>query len=198
MPKLAGNFILIVVVALLGSCLKRPDKRAPRLEVKATNPPVLPVVSPCTEQELATGRNCEKEIEPTPQPPQTVNVTNRGDDEEETEEPEPVESDRLLATINVAANCHEDSRGCLYSKGDNSKYWLKCEIKGGGCGNGFLLEVKTEATKGLPQVKRGSVCRDGDKAVADLSDGNIALSCETDQDVLLHLRAKKNRTVCLE
>ena len=115
------------------------------------------------------------------------NTTERG------RESAPVIADsRGLHTINVAASCYAGSRGCLYSQGNNKDYLLTCEIKGGGCKKGFSVEVKTKKTNGLPRVKRSKMCKDGNKTVAHLRDGEIKLACKTDRDELIELFPNKH------
>ena len=101
---------------------------------------------------------------------------------------------KLLTNIKVNPRCHKDSYGCLYGV-DRKKYWLKCEINGSGCRNGFSVVAKTVDTNRLPQVSRSSVCGSGNKTVADLQENKIKLECKTDRDVLVELTPKKAELV---
>ena len=194
MLKLAGNYVLIAALIVLGSCLKRPDKRAPRLESKGNPGGVLPVINGCEGKEASArggeiNSRCGVQATPAPTPTKRTN-TNTDKDTDNVKESEPIEDNRLLRTINVTANCYDGSRGCLYSKDDNSIYLLGCEIKSGGCKDGFLVTAKTVNADGAPRVERSSMCRDGDKTVADLSEEKIKLACKTDQDVTIELLPK--------
>ena len=194
MLKLAGNYVLIAALIVLGSCLKRPDKRAPRLESKGNPGGVLPVIEGCEGKEASArggeiNSRCGGQATPTLTPTKRTN-TNTDKDTDNVEESEPIEDNRLLKTINVTANCYDGSHGCLYSKDDNSKYLLECEIKSGGCKHGFLVTAKTDDADGAPHVERSSMCKDSDKTVADLSEEKIKLACKTDQDVLIKLLSK--------
>ena len=207
MLKLVGNFTVVVMLVMLGSCLKRPEKRAPRLDLKGNPSPATPLIRTCSASDVAN--KGDGAVRPscsayTPKPNDKTDTTDETNNPNNTPKrnatppenttPEPLEDDVALATISVNASCDEDSDGCLYSKDGNEKYWLKCEIKAGGCGNGFLVEAKTD-TGGLPQIKRGIVCRDGNKTVAELNAGKIKLECKTDRDVLIEFAPKKTELV---
>ena len=197
MLKLAGNCALIVVLVMLNSCLKRPEKRAPRLDLQSGS---QPAVSGCASfapamRALHTKCRPDPDVPVIPEPNKmtkpeiTVVKPEEDEEEEEVEIPDALENDRSLASISVAASC-PDSHGCLY-RNDGREYWLRCEIKAGGCNDGFAVEVRTATAAGSPQVTRGSVCEDGDKTIADLSQGKIKLECETDQKVMWSLASKK-------
>jgi len=204
--KLVGNcafIVVLTVLTMLSSCLKRPEKRAPRLDLRSDTQPAVPVASDCASLDPAARalrRECQIDPDPlvTPERRKTTTepkTTEADPDEEVDEEEEVVEEEtpeldnnRTLATISVGASCDTGSLGCLYRGGDSKKYWLNCEIKAGGCKNGFAVEVETA---GSPQVTRGSVCRDGDKTIADLSQGEIKLECKTDRRVTFSLTPKK-------
>ena len=206
MLKLAGNLLLLAFVVVLGSCLKRPEKRAPRYEDQANA--VLPVIQTCAGQgvsaragELQT--KCRRTNTPTPistptntEITDTDNKTDTHNKEEDNSELEPVAEDKSLATISVTASCHEDSEGCLYADGSDKKYWLICNISGGGCKDGLSLRVDTHKNDALPQMERSSMCKGGDKTVADLSAQKIKLICKTDQEVAWSL-APKEKTLAL-
>lgn len=206
MLKLVGNcafIVVLTVLTMLSSCLKRPEKRAPRLDSRSDSQPAVPA-SDCASLDPAARAlhtKCRLDTDPlvTPERRKTTTeptITKVSPDEEveEEEEVEEVEEEtpeldnnRPLANISVSASCDSDSWGCLYQRGVE-RYWLKCEIKAGGCKNGFAVEVETS---GSPQVTRGSVCRDGDKTVADLSQGKIKLECKTDREVMFSVAPKK-------
>lgn len=188
MLKLAGYFMLVVMLVMLNSCLKRPEMRAPRADQFGKQPPeirlpIAPTTRICSQQDANKGLCDPKPREPI-EPPE---LTEPAEPAEPTEPsvllPEPIEADRSLASINVKASCGKDSDGCLYRKANN-EYSLKCEIKGGGCDNGLLVEVKTNVASGSPQMSRAAVCKDGNKTVADLSAGKIKLACQTDRKVV--------------
>ena len=206
MLKSVGNGLLIVMLAvltMLSSCLKRPEKRAPRLDLRSGSQPAVPVASNCASLDPAA-RALSRECRPDPDPLVTserrkrteTKITETNPDEEaeeregvdESDTPDLLANDRSLASISVGASCDTGSLGCLYRGGNDKKYWLNCEIKAGGCKNGFAVEVETA---GSPQVARGSVCRDGDKTIADLSQGEIKLECKTDREVTWSLAPKK-------
>ncbi len=210
MLKFTSSFAIIVV--LLSSCLERPDKRAPRLPTQSDPSASEPADSTCASfdpVERALHSRCNVDpsvlVKPVtdpriPEPGKTATTdttkfsdeTNSGEATRIETPPDPLEDSVSLAAVGVSASCG-DGYGCLYSQGGGSKYWLKCEIRAGGCKDGFLVEAKTET--GSPQVKRSSMCKDGDKTVADLSRGKIELECKTDREVLRSFAAKRAKLV---
>lgn len=199
MLKLASNCVLIVVLVMLSSCLKRPEKRAPRVDMQDNSQTSCASLDPAAR---ALHTRCRPDpnvpiiLEPQKmtKPTTTTTTTEVSPDEEVDEEEEvkietpELDDNKPLANISVSASC--ESYGCLYRKAAGRDYWLSCEIKGGGCKKGFAVEVRTAT--GSPRVtrSRSSVCGDGDKTVADLSQSEIKLECKTDQEVMWSLAPK--------
>ena len=108
----------------------------------------------------------------------------------------PMEDDTQLNSILVKAACGKGN-GCLYHDSDK-KYWLQCEIKGGGCGKGLHYRHENDKGKFKDAVfkdNRDSVCRDGNKTVADLAEEKITLICKTDEGVAYSAFPKKAELV---
>ena len=212
MLNLAGNFLLILVLVVWNSsCLKRPERRAPRLNNTGGN---LMSCAGLDAAARALHTRCRDNLpnpnktpdphatldpyeppapESSPDPNNTTPGTNTGDTGTNTMPDdttvEPIDTDIALADISVNVICGVDSYGCLYSD-DKKKYWLQCEIKSGGCGKGLHYRYETEKGAAFKN-SRDSVCRDGNKTVADLAQGKIKLECKTDQDVLRSFVPKK-------
>ncbi len=191
MPKSAGGFIVVVVAwSVLGSCLPRPDKRAPRLP-QPVGGQALPATGDCVGQDASIRSECASpSLGQSRRMHDDTAEQNENDAEESLEESdapsttelEPLTDDRKLHTINVTASCH--NYGCLY-RSTNEEYFLRCEIEDGGCRDGFKVEAKSAINKGLPRVVEGRsrMCGTGEKTVAALSGGdNIKLACDSDKD----------------